>query len=125
MQTISTERKEADLGTGHDNAGTNKTICFDVDGTLRDYYDRPRRDVIETLLLFVRAGWRVFVWSGGGRDYAENVGRLLKLPESVAYTSKTRGVVVDGVKVKPDIAVDDQEVSLGIRNIKVKMVILV
>lgn len=115
MQTTYTSEKAALPGTGARNVGAKiKTICFDVDGTLRDYQDRPRNEVVEVLKLYVRAGWRVCVWSGGGRDYAASVGRLLKLPESVEYYSK-----IGWHGERPDIAVDDQNVSLGKRNVRV------
>lgn len=112
--------KELNPGTGQNHVGTkNKIICFDVDGTLYNYNDKPRTQIIDTLKLFVSAGWTVCVWSGGGRDYAAGQGRRLGLPETVLYTSKSTGVVIDGVKVKPHIAVDDQYVNLGERNVYV------
>lgn len=104
--------KEQSPGTGQNHAGENKTICFDVDGTLRNYNDEPRTEVIDVLKLYVRAGWRVCVWSGGGRDYASRVGNMLKLPASIGYHSKHAWP-----KLVPDIAVDDQDVNLGERNV--------
>lgn len=112
MQTTSTEKKEASHGTGASHVGANKTICFDVDGTLQDYDGIPRDKVIAALLLFVKAGWRVCVWSGGGVDYAVRVGKRLKLPSTVEYVRKG--------SFRPDIAVDDMDVNLGERNVKVR-----
>lgn len=102
--------KDSSLGTGQNHVGAeSKTICFDVDGTLKDYNEEPRTKVIDALNLYVKAGWRVCVWSGGGLDYARRTGAWLKLPDSVEYVRKG--------SFRPDIAVDDMEVNLGERNV--------
>lgn len=87
-----------------------KTIAFDCDGTLQDSNDQPRQEVIDMLEGYRKMGYSIVVWSGGGEGYARSVARRLKI-ENVDCHSK--GVF------QPDIAVDDQNVDLGIINFKV------
>jgi hydroxymethylpyrimidine pyrophosphatase-like HAD family hydrolase len=104
-----------------------KTIAFDVDGTLvhdgnpsftfisplsgiqEPKTDMPRYDVIQMLLQYRVLGWDIYVWSGGGIDYAKHWADKLGLSVKV----------VEKGSFKPDIAVDDMDVNLGIVNIKV------
>lgn len=90
-------------------------IAFDVDGTLihktRDG-DVPRYDVIDTLLHFVKWGNTVFVWSGGGKDYAEMWVRKLGLPNSVRVIEKNKSFGID-------LAFDDQEADLAVVTVQV------
>ena len=90
------------------------TAAFDVDGTLIDYEDNPREDVLSLLRALQGLGCNIIVWSGGGQHYAENwvhnLRRLKMLRGEVTATAKSRDVQVD-------IAIDDVEVDLGTVNI--------
>ena len=84
------------------------TICFDVDGTLITPQG-PRYEIINLLMTLKQLGHTIYVWSGGGADYAE-------------YWVKNLGLDVPALpkgEIKPDIAVDDAEVSLGVVDLKV------
>ena len=87
-------------------------IAFDVDGTLihqiGEKEDTPRYDVIALYHLFEKFGNDMYIWSGGGIDYAERWKQKLGLI----------GEVVMKGSFKPDIAVDDEEVKLGIINLR-------
>ena len=85
-------------------------ISFDIDGTLISN-DKPRYHVIDLMRWFIDEGHEVFVWSGGGTDYALHW--VQKLGLDIAVKVITKG------SVKVDIAVDDEEVTLGKVNIKV------
>jgi hydroxymethylpyrimidine pyrophosphatase-like HAD family hydrolase len=89
-------------------------ICFDVDGTLVETRHEtgmivPRYAVIELFKNFQKLGWDMYLWSGGGMTYARQWRDKLGLEADVAG----KGSFV------PDIAVDDQEVKLGVINIQV------
>ena len=84
------------------------TICFDVDGTLITPQG-PRYDVIHMLFTLKALGHTIYVWSGGGVEYAEAWAAQLGL-----------GVpVLEKGALMPDIAVDDDAVTLGTVNLKV------
>lgn len=90
-------------------------ICFDVDGTLIDYDDNPRLDIIDLLLAFRRGGFRIIVWSGNGDDYAELIIGRLGLRHVVdGYLSKAHGL-------PPGTAftVDDNNVNFRVPNLYV------
>ena len=91
------------------------TIAFDVDGTLihqvGELEDTPRYDVINLLIWFLHNGNEVFIWSGGGVNYAENWCQKLGLSKEV--------IVIEKGSFVPDIAIDDKEVELGKTNIRV------
>lgn len=89
----------------------NTTIAFDVDGTLIDPLGRPRYDVISFLKQCLDFGMRVYVWSGGGVEYAKNRLSQLGLDHLRIY-------VVNKGDVRPHIAVDDEEVLLGAINLR-------
>ena len=75
-------------------------VAFDVDDTLIDKYDEPRRDVLEFLNLFwLLTDADIVVWSGGGVEYAEEWVAKLNLEHKVR--------VVEKKSIKPDIAIDD------------------
>lgn len=82
-------------------------ICFDIDGTLitEEHDPKPRYDIINLLRWFKNNGHTVFVWSGGGVDYAEMWVRKLGL--DVKVLPKDRRMM------KLDIAVDDCEAELA------------
>jgi len=77
------------------------TVFFDVDGVLIDYNERPRYEAIDLLRAMVACGQNVFVWSGGGKDYAEHWVRKLGLEDLV-----TAAYAKDPA-LKPDLAIDD------------------
>lgn len=90
-------------------------IAFDVDGTLIKKTingDVPRYEVIAVLLSMVEWGNTVFVWSGGGVDYAEHWVRKLGLPPEVRVLPKALGHDID-------LAFDDQDATLATVTVKV------
>lgn len=90
-----------------------KTVCFDVDGTLivlvGEREDTPRYDVIAFFKALETFGFEMFIWSGGGMDYAERWMRKLGL----------QAQIVPKGSFTPDLAIDDEEVKLGKVNIRV------
>lgn len=96
---------------------TKKTIAFDVDGTLIDFDDSPRWEVITVLRLLHELGHRIVVWSGGGADYAEMWSNKLFIRDMVdEYRQKTQQ---DAEWLGADICFDDEVVNLAKVNIKV------
>ena len=89
------------------------TVAFDVDGCLitEDGYDRPRHEIIWALMWFHKMGHLVFVWSGGGIPYAQQVVDKLNL------TKYCR--VVEKGAFKADVAFDDCEADLATVMIRV------
>lgn len=91
------------------------TIAFDVDDTLIKKTahgdDAPNYEVIRTLMFFYFIGCPIYVWSGGGIDYAEHWCRKLGIWGMVSVIQKG--------SIKPDIVFDDEEVTLGVINIKI------
>jgi len=86
------------------------TIAFDVDGTLIGLQrDIPRYKIIQLFLTFESLGYEMYIWSGGGLDYAEHWSEKLGLKAKIV----AKGSFI------PDIAFDDEEVKLGKVNIKV------
>jgi len=93
-------------------------ICFDVDGTLLQNAagaDVPRPHVIKLLKLLHSKGNTIYVWSGGGAEYARIQATRLGLDDLITgYASKK-----DADHIKPYLAIDDQVVNLGKYNIRV------
>lgn len=97
------------------------TIAVDVDGTLRcnctDTCEDPNQrivDLFNTLASFKNT--EMFVWSGGGSDYALRFARKFNLKVK-------DGNCIDklGVRQRPDIAIDDiQDTALGVINLIVR-----
>ena len=90
---------------------TVKRIAFDVDGTLikkTDNGDVPRYEIIALARLFIDLGHTVFVWSGGGEDYARHWAEKLDLLPHVRILPK-RG---DAFAI--DIAFDDHQTKLAL-----------
>jgi hydroxymethylpyrimidine pyrophosphatase-like HAD family hydrolase len=93
-------------------------IAWDVDGTLiwdgqppyEDHADTPRYSVIRLYLMLESLGCEMYIWSGGGVDYARRWAEKLGLRQAI--------IVAKGSFV-PDIAYDDEYVKLGKINIKV------
>ena len=83
-------------------------VAFDVDGTLitEDYtYGSPRYEVIRLFHWFKKQGHTMFIWSGGGVEYAEQWRDKLGLEAFV--------IPKDKKQLKADIAVDDCEADLA------------
>lgn len=74
-------------------------IAFDVDGTLLDYEDNPRGDLVELANKLIQAGWQVIVWSGGGQSYAETRARQLGIVGAICLAKDPH--------IQVDIAIDD------------------
>ena len=87
-----------------------KIIAFDIDGTLIDYHGKVRPNVVEMLKLFHALECKVYVWSGGGIKYAEQIVSNLLLDGIV--TPAVKGTVI------PDLVFDDMRVNLGLINIQ-------
>lgn len=94
------------------------TIAFDVDGTLigQTFVDEnvPKYKTLDLLRWFLDNGDTVYVWSGGGVDYAKRWAEKLGLDERCKVIAKG--------SIPVDIAVDDEFVQLGKVNIKIKTV---
>lgn len=90
-----------------------KKIAFDVDGTLihqvGELTDTPRYDIIQLFKLLEAADCEMYIWSGGGIDYAERWAEKLGL----------KAHVIGKGSIVPDISFDDEEVTLGKVNIRV------
>ena len=85
-------------------------VAFDCDGTLiRHQDDTPRYDIIKLFHILEALGCTMYIWSGGGVDYAERWRDKLGL---------TATVVAKG-SFKPEIAIDDEYVTLGLVNLNV------
>lgn len=96
-------------------------ICFDVDDTLwkirPKHHDQvPDYDLIQVLRWFHKNGDNVYVWSGGGVDYAKMIVRKLGLDDMVKVISKPPLYKNDP---KIDLVFDDEEITLGKVNIEV------
>lgn len=86
---------------------TGPKIAFDIDGTLirqTDYGSAPRYDIIQQLLWFNRMGYRTYVWSGGGVDYAKTWSEKLGITCAMAIPKNNQ----QGI----DICFDDEEVYI-------------
>ncbi len=94
-------------------------ICFDVDGTLVSMGNTPNYRVIDILRWFVEHGDRVYIWSGGGIEYAEHwIDKLGidRFSNTLLPQMKSKEVAEE---IKPDITFDDEFITLGKVNIKV------
>ncbi len=89
-------------------------VAFDVDGTLLNYDRTPNFKVIRFFQQFESFGCEMYIWSGGGIGYAEQVMRNLGL----------KAKIMEKGSFQADIAVDDQRVALGKVNICVTEEIL-
>lgn len=92
-------------------------IAFDVDGTLitqgENGRDIPNYNVIQIYRWFAERGYFMVVWSGSGRDYATTWAEKLGLKPNACLAKPI------GKSGQVDIAFDDQDVELGVTNIKV------
>lgn len=88
-----------------------RTVAFDVDGTLihqtEKLADTPRYDIIQLFHIFEKLGFKMYIWSGGGIDYATHWRDKLGLSAEVIAKGS----------ISVDIAVDDMahesEFNLG------------
>ena len=87
------------------------SVAFDVDGTLIGLDDmRPKYPVINLFRTFEAVGCTMYIWSAGGLDYATMVAARLGL----------RAKIVQKGSFRPDIAVDDHAVTLGVVNMRIE-----
>lgn len=89
-------------------------VAFDIDGTLikqSDYGSVPRYDIIEKLLWHNKMCHEIYIWSGGGIDYAKTWSEKLGITCAKAI-AKQAGQHID-------ICYDDEEVELAKVNIQV------
>lgn len=112
-----------------------KTIlAFDIDGTLITNLDPdrehgevsskevPHDTIISMLKTFSRfKNIKILVWSGGGKSYAETIGRRLELDPYVwRYASKLEAPEIKALGY-PIVAIDDiQDCNLGDINLIVR-----
>lgn len=93
-------------------------VAFDCDGTLLNYDSTLRDETCRLLLSFIRGGAQVTIWSGGGQTYAQGVWQRIirnyNLMDDDTVMSQI-DMVTCSMKnnSKPDLAIDDQSVSLG------------
>ena len=83
------------------------TVAFDVDGTLRsnrtETSQEPNKRIVELFkILNTFKNVETYVWSGGGKKYAEEYARKfgLNIPETRCISKFTPDF-------RPDIAIDD------------------
>ena len=89
----------------------NKTVAVDVDGTILTEQGNVRKGVVKMAKDFQKQGYKVIIWSNGGKKHAEEAGKKAGF-QNVTYTSKS------AYKKIPDIAIDNEE-RLGKKNIMV------
>lgn len=104
----------------------NTIIAFDIDGTLISNANGLGKEKLNIdtynlmVLLSKFKNTKIIVWSGGGKDYAEQIVTKYGLGEYVerCYAKQGYDETIDG---KVDIAIDDQhEFSLGDKNLIVR-----
>lgn len=103
-------------------------IAFDVDDTLivpsvvtdtgvkPSGLDVPNYETIALFKWFQAQGCHMIVWSGSGKDWAERWNEKLGLQADEVRAKPMQGEEY----IKPDIAFDDCDVTLGVVNVKVK-----
>lgn len=105
----------------------NITIAFDVDGTLISNTnglgkEKLQLDTYNLMVLFSKMkNTRIIVWSGGGKDYAEQIVQKYGLTQYVerCYSKQDYDESIDG---RVDIAFDDQhDFSLADKNLIVRL----
>ena len=95
-------------------------IAFDVDGTLRCNHTEtcqdPNEDIIELFRILDKfKNTELYVWSGGGAEYARQFARKFKLK-----VGDRRCISKIGAP-QMDIAIDDiQDTAIGIINLIVR-----
>lgn len=97
-------------------------IGFDVDDTLivpsvvTGSVDTPNYETIALFKWFQAQGHHMIIWSGSGKEWAERWNEKLGLQADEVRAKPKQGEEY----VKPDIAFDDCDVTLGVVNVKVK-----
>ena len=95
-------------------------IAFDVDGTLRcnctETCNDPNRDIVELFRIFNKfKNTELYVWSGGGADYA------LRFAREFGLGAKESNCLSKFNAPKMDICIDDiQETNLATMNLIVR-----
>jgi hydroxymethylpyrimidine pyrophosphatase-like HAD family hydrolase len=98
-------------------------IAFDIDGTLivpgKNFRQVPNYPLIQVMKWFIANGDDVFVWSGGGIDYAQTIVDRLGLTGSVKVIEKVNfGDCSNPHNI--DISFDDCETKLAKVDVLVK-----
>lgn len=83
------------------------TVCFDVDGTLITLDNKPNYKMIYLFHALQALGCEMYIWSGGGLDYARQISDKLGL-----YAK-----IIEKGSMVPQLAIDDQDVQLGKANL--------
>ena len=107
-------------------------IAFDIDDTLwkvrirevdgRQVGDQvPDYDLIQVLKWFYNNGDNIFVWSGGGVDYAQQIVDKLGLTDMVQVIPKV-ALNDDSNPYNIDIAFDDEETDLAKVDVHVRRI---
>ena len=76
------------------------TIFCDVDDTLMDHYDQPKKHVIEALRKAKADGSKIYLWSQGGEDYCRRSAKELGIAD-----------LFDKFLDKPVVCIDDLEIQ--------------
>lgn len=117
----SKEQKNKELGLPFGDGMEKIAFCFDIDGTLIDE-DIEHHSTLALIRILGLQKWKnvdIIVWSGGGKQYAETIGRRLQLDE-VKYHSKLEH---QELRQRYDklVAIDDiQDTRLGDVNMIVR-----
>lgn len=117
--------KNKELGLPYSEDGMEKVaICFDVDGTLIDE-DKEHHSTIAILRILGLQKWKnvaIIVWSGGGKQYAEQMFRdfVSNDTKGISFHSKLEHNELRK-KYAKIIAIDDiQDTRLGDVNLIVR-----
>lgn len=106
-----------DLGLARDKMRKIR-IAFDVDGTLRcnctDTCEDPNKRIVDLfMILHSFKNTDLYVWSGGGADYANRFAFKFGLP---VKASRCIGKIGNTIPI--DIAIDDiQDTAIGTLNL--------
>jgi hydroxymethylpyrimidine pyrophosphatase-like HAD family hydrolase len=74
------------------------SVAFDCDGTLMNLDGTINTRLVDFAKSLIRAGFVVYVWSGGGIEYARDIARSVGLDGAII---RFKG------DVKPDLCIDD------------------
>lgn len=99
------------------------TVAFDVDGTLihmaGDLCDTPRYDVVQLFKLLEAFGCEMYIWSGGGIDYATRWRDKLGLKaEVIRKGSMTVDLAIDDL---PSDDVDNEKIKQTLGKVLLKV----